>query len=235
MAFRFGSDIHRSWVLPLLVVALAIMFPGQLGSQTQDEWEWAQEAYVSTVNALLPMEYGGRYYVLYRATYSSTAATLENHERYFVLELQWSDDVKGGNAYFVTAHVLVPQGKSILGQIVSMHRKDAKLTAQDIQSKIRIKSFDYTEKNCPATGKAFRAFQNLKYGPPTTDLDSFAVVFDPPLYQFRVEALEGSSNIVMYDSTHPLVVWAKQTERELASCSAEHSKQNVRPGSDAFQ
>ena len=78
---------------------------------------------------------------------------------------------------------------------------------RDIERQIKLKSLDYTEIDCPAVRDAFRAFQELRYGPPYTNLDELGVMVDAPSYEFHVAATLCQSDIELYTDSHPLVAW----------------------------
>src|SRR5580704_11762522 len=215
-----------SWKTSFLVVlAIALAFPINPASQTIKDWEWSSKKWDIVIEDLMPMKAQPGYYVTYRATQSLHAWKDEQPEYYFRLGIDIKDPGPGIND-FVSAHARVPDSISIYDQIFAMHARGSRWSAKDIESKIKMKSFDYTEKTCPAVGKEFREFQELRYGPPNTNPDQIEIVLDPPVYEFHVDAAHGQSDVMLYDATDPLVVWAMKTQHELEACASAGSKQS---------
>jgi len=217
--FRSQLRTPRFAIL-LFVLAIAFTVAESLLPQTSKEWEWVDKRYDVVLNDLLPMKGNPGYYVTYRPTRGMHMASGEEPEYFFRLGI----DVDHGINDHVSAHVRTADGISIYNQMMNIHDKTAGVAAKDIESRMRMKSFDYTEKTCPVVGKEFRDFQELRYGPPYTDVDHLAVLVDSPMYEFHIAAEYGEADVTMYDAKHPLVVWAMKTRRELEACKPEQSK-----------
>ena len=216
----------------LLVLALGLTVPSNPAPQTSKEWEWTEKNWNIVVNDLLPMRADSAYYITYRATQSLHASEGEQPEHYFQLGFDRSD--KGlGVSNHISAHVRTPDSASIYDQIMNLHRKGSADTGKNLESKIKMTFLDYTDSDCPSVRKAFREFQELRYGAPYINTDgllhdppSVQVILDPPVYEFHIEGLTGKSDVTLYDASYPLVEWAMKTQRELAACTLEKAKPN---------
>jgi len=221
-------------LLPLfLLTGLAIV--GSSAPQTSKEWNWTEKNWQIVVNDLLPIKGDLGYHVTYRATQSLHASKGEKPEYYFRIGFDRSDKGYSVNNY-IFAHVRIPDSNSIYDQIMDMHRKGSTLSGKQLESKIRIGSLDYTDKNCPAARKAFLEFQELKYGAPYINTEGLLrdpplveVMLDGPIYEFHIVGVTGQSDVTLYDESNPLVTWAMKTQRELAACVSEKAGSNNRP------
>jgi hypothetical protein len=223
--------IHRPYrirIFLLLFLSVGLTLPSNLAPQTNKEWEWAETKWNIVVDDLLPMKVNSGYYVTYRATQGLHASEGEKPEYYFRLGFDLSNKGYGVDRY-ISVHVRTADSVSIYDQIMAMHRKAPTRSWESIRSAIKVQSSDYTEMDCPALKTGFVEFQDLRYGPPFTNLDLTEVVLDPPIYQFHIEGGHGQSDVTVYDKEHPLVAWAMKTQRELAACASEKNKSNNRP------
>jgi hypothetical protein len=224
-----SSSCRRSYqwgVFLLLLLASGSAVSSSSATQTIKDWEWTDKNWKIVVNELLPMKGKPGYYVTYRATQSLHGPD-EKPEYYFRLGFDRSDQTPGLNDY-VSAHVRTTDSVSIYAQIMDMHRKNPTRSWQNIRASITLKSLDFTEMECPAVRKEFRDFQDLRYGPPYTNPDQMEFMVDPAVFEFHVDATTGQADITLYEHTHPLVVWAMKTQRELEACASEKVKQ--KPG-----
>ncbi len=210
----------------MLVLAFGLTFPSRPAPQTIQEWDWTEKNWDIVVNDLLPMKVNSGYYITYRATQSLHASKDEKPEYYFRLGFDLSE--KGdGLDHYVSVHIRTASSVSIYDQIMNMHRKAPTRPWESIRRAISMKSWDYTEMDCPTLKTEFVEFQNLRYGPSFTDLDLTEIVMDPPVYQFHIEGGHGQSDVTVYDEKHPLAAWAMKTQHELEACISEKTKQNL--------
>lgn len=225
MTSRFSCYSYHRKTSFLLVLAIAFAFPTSPAPQTIKDWEWSSKKWGIVLEDLMPMKGRPGYYVTYRATQSLHAWKDEAPEYYFRLGIDIKDSGPGIDDY-VSAHVRMADSVSIYDQIGAMRAEGSVSSTKSIESKIKMKSLDYTEKTCPAVGKEFREFQKLRYGPPYTNPDQLEVDLDPPIYEFHVDAARGRLDVTLFDATDTLVVWAMKTQHELEACETERSKQN---------
>ena len=83
-----------------------------------------------------------------------------------------------------------------------------------IQSGVKIKEWDLTEKGCSAIRVQFNRFQKLNIKPPEFQL----IIMDPLVHEFYVETGAGRLDIHTYDWKSALVSWALQTRQALDNC-----------------
>jgi hypothetical protein len=225
MLSRFIHRPFRLSFLLLVVLVFGFTVPSRPAPQTIKEWDWTEKNWDIVVNDFLPMKVNSGYYVTYRATQSLHASKDEKPEYYFRLGFDLSKKGYGVDRY-ITVHVRTADSVSIYDQIMNMHRKAPTRSWESIRSAISVKSWDYTEMDCPTVKTEFVEFQNLRYGPPFTDLDLTEIVLDPPVYHFHIEGGHGQSDVTVYDEKHPLVAWAMKTQRDIETCVSEKNKQN---------
>jgi hypothetical protein len=218
-----GYRFCRTTIVVALAFLMSFVFPVSLAPQTDKDRKWTEKNYYKILNDLLPMRGDSAVYVTYRASETLHLSNDQDPEDYFLLGIDFSPK---GNALnrFVSAHVRTAESKSIFEQIMRLHHEDFSMDWQSIERKIKLKSLDYTEADCPVVGEEFRAFQELKYGPPYTKLDGLEVVLDPPSYEFHIAATYGHSDIELNNNSHPLVVWAMKTQREIEACALKPNK-----------
>jgi hypothetical protein len=226
MSSLFNHTLARLIIPFTLVVAIGIAAPGRLAPQTNKELEWAEKHYWKVYRDLFPkMEILGDF-VEYRFTetlHSSKGGALES---YFLLGVVLSgkkDKIK----IQLSAQFRAPDAIPIYNQIADLHHADSGAGVESIEKRIKMKSMDFTETSCPAIRNSFREFQELRFGPPYTNPDpgQMETIEDSALYQFKIEASHGSADITLFDETHPLVVWAMKTQRELEACASAKNPQ----------
>jgi hypothetical protein len=215
-------------VIPLiLTLALGLADARILNAQTDEEWKWVEEHYERILNDLLSMKRNEGIYVTYRAVPGLHAYRGEMPEPYFLLGFDVTEKGYGLNAY-VSAHVSTPDPVSIYNQMMDMHHTNPEESAESIEKKIKMTSLILTEMSCPAIRKRFSEFQELRFGPPYSNLKRPEGWMDAPSYEFHVQADEGHADLDLINSKHPLVVWAMKTQRELETCTSARNAQNTR-------
>jgi hypothetical protein len=176
-------------------------------SSSQTNAEWVNEYYSHALDALMPLQKETGTFVAYRAHRDYRT---DVPEYWFMIEY----DRYGSEASF--AHVRAADGLSIYDQLARLHQNDMQAKATSLAGKIKLKSWDFDEHNCPAIKKQVENFQALQFNPPT--LEAKTIVFHPMNHELHVQAPNADMHVVIWDDDHPMVKWAMETRTALEKC-----------------
>lgn len=204
--------IRRSALLgTLLTVAFA---GGVCVSQTEADWRWTNEHFGLLLDALMPLQTTGGPYVTYRANRDYVTSI---PEYWFRIGYEPNRKQGYGLQNFFSAHVRIASPNSIYDQLMALHRTDPAIQeAATFESRIKLRSYDFTDTNCPAIKSQMEKFQNLQTKMP--NLDGNVITIHPMNHVFHVVGAEGEMTIVLSDEQNPLVKWALETRRMLEGC-----------------
>jgi len=168
------------------------------------------EHFGPALERLIPLKRTSGIYVAYRS-----------HRDLYTEVLEYSflvgRDVKSnapGLEPFLSAHVCQADTVSAYDQMMKMYRQDPDEDASAIESKVKIKKLDLTEKTCPAIQIQFKKFQQIRFGVPSFDV----IVLHPLVHEFRIQSGAGDMDVALYDDDSALVRWALETRSLLEKC-----------------
>lgn len=203
----------KRWTL--IGTLLAITFGGRVcPSQTEADWTWTNEHFGSLLDALMPLQSSGGLYVTYRANRDYVTSI---PEYWFRIGYEFDRRQGYGLQKFFSAHVRIASPNSIYDQLMTLHRSDT--SAQEavaLKARIKLRSYDYTEMNCPAIKSQMEKFQKLQTKMP--DLNGNAITIHPMNHDFYAVGTEGDMTLALTDDEHPLVKWALETREALEGC-----------------
>ena len=100
---------------------------------------------------------------------------------------------------------------------MAFHRSNpATQEAANFKSRIKLRSYDFTDLNCPAIKAQMAKFEKLQMKLP--DLNGNVITIHPMIHAFYAQGSEGDMSIVLTDEEHPLVKWALETRQALEHC-----------------
>jgi len=207
---------HRCVLLLILLLCLST----RLSSQNDEEWNWINEHFGPALSELMPIQQSSGFYVAYRSHRDYQTSILEYS---FVIGYDPNENGPGLQEY-LSAHVRIADSLSIHDQMMKMHSSNPQEDAANIQKQVKLKTWDFTQKTCPAIQRQFDKFQVLRFGTPVFD----QIVFHPLVHTFHIQAGMGNMDLVLTDEGHPLVKWALETRHALEACTAssKSTKQN---------
>jgi hypothetical protein len=185
----------------------------RLSAQTDADWDWTNEHFGLVLNALMPLEKTGGFYVAYRAHRDYRT---DVPEYWFMIERDVNEHRTGSQDY-LSAHVRFAETVSIYDQLMKMHRTEPQHDVSAMQNRISIKSIVLTEKECSAIKDQVDKLEKLRANLPK--LQSDTIVIHPMNHEFHFQGAEGDVNAVLIDDEHPLVKWALETRHALDLCS----------------
>ena len=201
---QMKSAIRMAWPL-----VFSLLLPSLANAQTVPDWEWMSQRASKAIDDLLPIKREFGMHVGYRSAESFRKSVLE-----YSFVIGFDPKEGGGISTYLTAHVKMPDTVSIYDQIEAMHRSNPQEDISTIQSRVKIKEWDLTEKGCSAIRVQFNRFQKLNIKPPEFQL----IIMDPLVHEFYVETGAGRLDIHTYDWKSALVSWALQTRQALDNC-----------------
>jgi len=205
----------RRWTL--IGTLLAITFGGGLcASQTEADWTWTNEHFGSLLDALMPLQSTGGLYVTYRANRDYVTSI---PEYWFRIGYDFNEKQGYGLHNFFSAHVRIASPNSIYDQLMALHRSAQK--PANFKAHIKVRSYDFTEMNCPAIKSQMEKFQRLQTKMP--DLNGNEITIHPMNHVFYAVGAEGDMTLALTDDEHPLVKWALETRHALEGCEQTRS------------
>ena len=217
--FRQSSGIMRGMRRGRVAVVglglVAIWFASAtLRAQTQADWDWTNNEFGPALDSLMPLQAKGGLYVTYRANrdYVTTVP-----EYWFRIGYDFNEKQGYGLNKFFSAHVRIASPNSIYDQVMALHRSDPAQRATSFLSRIKLRSYDLTEMNCPPIKTQMERFQRLQTKLP--DLNGSVITIHPMNHVFYAQGAEGDMTIVLTDDDHPLVKWASDARQTLEQCA----------------
>jgi len=188
------------------VLAIALSVTPICSSQTDADWEWVSDNFGGVLDNLMPLQQSGLH-VVYRA---------HRDYRTDVPEYWFTIGYDFGSGR-LSAHVRLADTSSIYDQLMRMHRSDPKEDASSMVKKIRVKDWRVDDASCPLIREQIDRFQDVKYTP--FKLETHRIILHPMNHEFRLEAPDGTMNLIIWDDEHPLVRWAHETRLTLERCA----------------
>ncbi len=187
---------------------------GILHAQTQADWDWTNKEYSPVLDAVMPLQTRVGLYVTYRANRDYVTSI---PEYWFRIGYEFNEKQGYGLRNFLSAHVRIASPNSIYDQLMAFHRDNpATQEAGSFISRIKLRSYDLTETNCPAIKIQMDKFEKLQIKLP--ELNGDVITIHPMNHFFYTQGSEGDMKIVLTDEEHPLVKWASETRQALEHC-----------------
>ena len=215
---RHSSGIMRGmryWLATFVCFGLTICFAiGTVKAQTEADWDWTNKAFDPALDTLMPLHAKGGLYVTYRANRDYVTSV---PEYWFRIGYEANEKQGYGLNNFLSAHVRFASPNSIYDQLMALHRSDpGSRDAASLIPRIKLRSYDLTEMNCPAIKAQMDKFQKLQTKLLT--LNGNVITIHPMNNVFYAQGTEGYMTIVLTDEELPLVKWALGTKQALEQC-----------------
>ena len=206
----------RYWLVALVYFGLAFWFAiGTIKAQTEADWDWTNKAFDPALDTLMPLHAKGGLYVTYRANRDYVTSI---PEYWFRIGYEFNEKQGYGLNNFFSAHVRIASPNSIYDQLMALHRSNpGTQEASSFTPRIRLRSYDLTEMNCPAIKVQMDKFQKLQAKPPV--LNGNVITIHPMNHVFYAQGADGYMTIVLTDEELPLVKWALETKQALGQCA----------------
>ena len=215
---RQSSGIMRGMRYGLVVFlgfGLAFWFAiGNVKAQTEADWDWTNKAFDSALDTLMPLHAKGGLHVTYRANRDYVTSI---PEYWFRIGYEFNEKQGYGLNNFFSAHVRIASPKSIYDQLMALHRRNpGTRESTSFVPRIKLRSYDLTEMNCPEIKTQMDKFQKLQTKLP--DLNGNIITIHPMNHVFYAQGAEGNMTIALTDEELPLVKWALETKQALEQC-----------------
>jgi len=194
------------------VLSAVLSWPGALNAQTDADWGWMNEHFGPVFDALMPPRRQGGVYISYRANRDFVTGT---PEYWFMIGREPSEKGYGLNPY-LTAHARLADPASIYDQLMTMHRAEPAAPDTTLQSGIKLRKYDFTEKTCPAIKDQIDKLKSIPARVP--EINGDYIVLHPMIHAFHISGADGDATLVLTDEKNPLVQWAEETRRMLEAC-----------------
>jgi hypothetical protein len=203
----------RRWTL--IGTLLAITFSsGVCASQTEADWTWTNKHFGPLLDALMPLQSSGGLYVTYRANRDYVTSI---PEYWFRIGYEFNQKRGYGSQNFFSAHVRIASPNSIYDQLMALRRSDpAAQETDNFKARIKLRSYDFTEMNCPAIKSQMEKFQKLQTKMP--EMNGNVITIHPMNHDFYAAGAEGDMTLALTDDEHPVVRWALETRKVLEGC-----------------
>ena len=187
---------------------------GRLNSQTQADWDWTNKEFGPVLDALMPLQTSGGLYVSYRANRDYVTSV---PEYWFRIGYEFNEKQGYGLQNFFSAHVRIANPDSIYDQLMALHRSNpATQEPVNFKSRIKLRSYNFTEWNCPAIKAQMDKLKKLQMKLPA--LNGNVITIHPMNHVFYAVGAEGDMTLVLTDDENPLVKWALETRQALEGC-----------------
>src|SRR3954469_19363501 len=141
-----------------LILTLLLCADGATSSQTTADWEWMDKHFGQALDSLMPLQKRSGFYIAYRA---HRDLYMDIAEKWFMIGYERNADGEGLQQ-FLSAHVRSPESSSIYVQLMQMHRGDTQEDISSMINKLRVKTWDSNERDCPVIRKEVEEFRKVQ-------------------------------------------------------------------------
>jgi hypothetical protein len=183
------------------------------------DWAWLSENFRNALDHSLPLEKGSSVLVSYRS-----------YERLQVGEPEYSVSISerpGRSHANVAAHVRVPEGKPIGGQLLAFHHDSPEGSVAEAEKNLKFKDWDLSDEECPGLRTMVQKLSKVRFEFSWPD----KIFIDPRVHEFHFDSYSTSADFSIDDPGHPLVQWAFETRHAIQACSADSLPSNKPVGS----
>jgi hypothetical protein len=195
----------------ILIVASALSSPTvQVANPSQADWAWLNENFHNILDHSLPLKKDAGVLVSYRSYETLQVGDSE----YYLSILEQPGTYKANLA----AHVRVPEGKPIGGQLLAFHHGSPKSSVAEAEENLKFQDWDLTEKQCPALRTTVQELTKVRFGITYSE----TIFVDPRVHEFHLDSSSTSADLTIVDFEHPLVQWASDARRSIQACGADN-------------
>lgn len=187
MRYTSGYVLACSFLLILCAASRVHSHQAHESYPSEADWQWMNEHFGPAFERLMPLKRTVGTYVSYRSHRDLYTEVLE----YSFLVGRDARSNGPGLEPFLSAHSVQADTVSVYDQMMKMHRQNPNEDAAAIESKVKIKKLDLTEKTCPAIQTQFRKFQQIRFGVPSFDV----IVLHPLVHEFHIQTGAGDIDL----------------------------------------
>lgn len=210
-------------LLVCLTLALTCARPRANSLQLRDEapsseeWKWLDKNFWKILDSYLPLEKKPGVVISYRSFES--LLQLDSPELSFSI----SRPLGTQNAS-LTAHLRVPDGHSIVRQLLEAHRTSPKGSINEIKARLRFTDWNIPDDQCPQLRDLLQSLPEVKLGFRTD-----RVILDPTVQEFYLNSDDGSVTAKIIDNENPLSKWGVNASATIQTCANRISPNAPRP------
>lgn len=212
-------NLYRHIPVAFLGLALLISVLAPAGAKTDPS---GSDIYNTLLKQKFPIEIKRGMSVGYRYSHVPVPGDLEYS---FVLAYDPTGNM-AVDARLGIAEVHLAESASIYEQVSALRKKDPKVDALTIMSKLKIRLSYLNGQQCPAVREQFEKFEKLELPAPRFDFISV----DAPNHEFKITSSTGLMTFEFLDGNYPLVKWAVETRLALEFCISRNSVVNAPKG-----
>jgi hypothetical protein len=195
-------------ILVMFTVASALSsLRVQVANPSEADWAWLSENFRIALDHSLPLEKGPGVLLSYRSYESLQVGESE-------YSLSISERAGGTNASLF-AHVRIPEGKPIGGQLLAFHHGSPEGSIAQAEKNLKFKDWDVSDQQCPALRTVVQKLAKVRF----EFTQSERVFMDPMVHEFHFDSYSTSANLSIVDPEHPLVQWGLDARRSIQSCA----------------
>jgi hypothetical protein len=206
MRRRFAYSF-LSCILAVFSVASALSSPTvQVVNPSAADWAWLNENFRNALDHSLPLEKGPGVFLSYRS-YES----LQVGEPEFSLSISERPGRPNANPI---AHIRVPEGKPIGGQLLAFHHDTPEGSVAQAEKSLKFKDWEVSNEQCPTLRTLVQKLAEVHF----EFTQSEKVFIDPRVHEFHFDSYSTSADLSITDPGHPLIQWALDARRSIQSC-----------------
>jgi hypothetical protein len=190
-----------------------------VANQSEADWTWPSENFRSVLDHTFALEKGDTVLVSYRSYESLQVGDSE----YF----SSISERPGKSNANLTAHVRIPEGKPIGGQLLAFHHDSPEGSATEAEKYLKFKDWELSEEQCPVLRTVVQKLAKVRFEFTWPD----KIFVDPTVHEFHFASYSTSADFSIVDSEHPLVQWALDTRQAIQACGAANHPSNKPVGS----
>jgi hypothetical protein len=205
MRRRFAYSF-LSCILAVFSVATALSSPtAQVANPSEADWAWLSENFRNTLDSM-PLEKGTGVLISYRS-YES----LQVGEPEYSLSISERPGRPNANLF---AHVRIPEGKPIGGQLLAFHHDSPEGSVAQAEKNLKFKDWEVSDEQCPALRTVVQKLAKVRF----EFSRSYKVFIDPKVHEFHFDSYSTSADLSIVDLEHPLVQWGLDARNSIQSC-----------------
>jgi hypothetical protein len=219
MRWRFACSFIACIFIVFSVASPLPSSRGQVPNPSEADWAWLSENFRNALDHSIPLEKGTGVLISCRS-YES----LQVGEPEYSLSISERPGRPNANLF---AHVRIPEGKPIGGQLLAFHHESPEGSVAEAEKNLKFKDWDLTDEQCPALRTAVQKLTKVRFEFSWPD----KIFIDPRVHEFHFDSYSTSADFSIDDPGHPLVQWASETRHAIQACGADNLPSNKPVGS----
>jgi len=201
----------RGAPLAALSMGLALICPpGKQQAPTAASQDWTKRHFLAAFEDFFPIRQAQGDFIAVRAHQNGS-----NQAPEFSFIIENTQDPKAIRATLHQAH-----GTSLFQQLAALHANDPSKAYADLKPELKIQTWNFDARQCPAVEGQYKAFENIQFVRPR-DADDPGE--NPIVYEINETVAGGSSQVIEFLPHRAIPRWAEATRKALLSCALPHS------------